>query len=462
MPLLILVIGVLAIFIDMPGSSFMNLTNVDGGFQKLDTKLGLDLQGGFEITYQTKPDAGKPDATVAQMEVIRSIMEQRVNSTGVSEPIVETRGNNEVTVQVPGAANPAEIRKVVGSTGKLAFVLMPKAIYGTPGTAGPTPLPADGAPMDPTLLATAAFTGDMLDPNGISAAADTASAGYWKVNFAFAGSHATDFGTWTGLHVNEYFAIVLDGNVVSIPYIKSAITGGSGEISGTFSVSDAKNLATTLQYGALPIPVQEVAYSEIPATLGRTFLNQTLFAGAIGIGLVLLFMLLYYRLPGLVAGLALTYYAVTVLAVFRIVPVTLTLAGIAAFVISVGMAVDANILIFERTKEELRAGKTLATASEAGFSRAWNSIFDSNVSSLITAGILYMGGSSTIKGFALVLIIGVATSMFTAVTVSRTLMRLVVRQSFVHKAWLFGVTDAEFQARAMGGRLARRETRGRV
>jgi preprotein translocase subunit SecD len=466
-PLLILVIGVLAIYIDMPGSSFMNLTNVDGGFQKLDTKLGLDLQGGFEITYQANPDAGKPPATTAQMEVIRSIMESRVNSTGVSEPIVETRGVNEVTVQVPGAVNPASIRTLVGTTGKLAFVLLPKATYGVEGTAGSVPVPPDGTDMrlDPAqnaLLQSAPFTGDMLDSGGISAAADPSHAGYWEVNFAFAGSHANDFATWTGQHVNEFFSIVLDGTIISTPYIKAPITGGAGQISGTFSVADAKKLATVLQYGALPIPVKEVAYSEIPATLGRTFLNQTIFAGAIGIGLVLLFMLLYYRLPGLVAGLALTYYAITVLAVFRVIPVTLTLAGIAAFVISVGMAVDANILIFERTKEELRAGKTLATASEAGFSRAWNSIFDSNVSSLITAGILYMGGSSTIKGFALVLIIGVATSMFTAVTVSRTLMRLVVRQSFVHKAWLFGVTDAEFQARALGGRLARRETRGRV
>src|SRR5665811_554466 len=190
--------------------------------------------------------------------------------------------------------------------------------------------------------------------------------------------------------------------------------------------------------------------------------KRQLFAGAVGIGLVLLFMLVYYRLPGLISCLALTYYGIAVLAVMRIIPVTLTLAGIASFVLSVGMAVDANILIFERTKEELRAGKTLATAVEAGFNRAWNSIFDSNVSSLITASILFFGGSSTIKGFALVLIIGVATSMFTAVTVSRTLLRFVVKRQTAQKAWLFGVSDEEFQARAMGGRLARRENRGRV
>ena len=208
--------------------------------------------------------------------------------------------------------------------------------------------------------------------------------------------------------------------------------------------------------------IEQIDKSSVPASLGSEFLNRTLFAGAIGIGLVMIFMLIFYRLPGLVACLALAYYAMVVLALFKVVPVTLTLAGIAAFVISVGMAVDANILIFERTKEELRAGKTLATAVEAGFQRAWNSILDSNVSSLITACILYFGGSSIIKGFALVLIIGVATSMFTAVTVSRTLLRSVIHLQSLQKAWLYGVSDAEFQARALGGRLARRETRGRV
>jgi preprotein translocase subunit SecD len=469
-PLLILVIGVLAIYIDMPGAHFVSLANVDSGLgQKMETKLGLDLQGGLSITYKAISPSGAP-ISADQMETVRTRMEQRVNGQGVAEPIVERVGSDQVVVQLPGVDNPDAMRKLVGSTGMLSFVLLPKATYGDATAAGPVPVPAEGSVMDSDLLATAQFTGKDLDAGKVKASADSSNAPYWKVSFAFAGTKGSEFSTWTAAHINEYFAIVLDKTIISHPYIKSQITGGEGEISGGFTVAEAKNLSTVLKYGALPYDMQEVATTNIPATLGRTFLNQTLFAGAIGIGLVLLFMLVYYRLPGLVAGLALTYYAVAVLAVFRVVPVTLTLAGIAAFVISVGMAVDANILIFERTKEELRAGKTLATASEAGFSRAWNSIFDSNVSSLITAGILYLGpeilgftGSATIRGFAFVLIIGVATSMFTAVTVSRTLMRLIVKQSFVQKAWLFGVTDAEFQARAMGGgRLARRETRGRV
>jgi preprotein translocase subunit SecD len=444
----------------MPGSRFVVLSTVDGGLnQTLDTKLGLDLQGGFEIKYGTITPPGKSDPTSAQMEVIRSIMEHRVNTTGVSEPIVETVGSNEVLVQVPGATDPTAIQKLVGQTGQLNFVLLPKAIYGDVNTPTTTPIPPAGATIDPSLAVQ--FTGGDLDPGSVSAAVDPANPGNWLVNFQFAGSKSGEFSTWSGQHVNEFFAIVLDDVVQSAPYIKSQITG-QGQITGKFTKAEATQLATILQYGALPYQVQEESSQQIPATLGKTFLNQTLFAGGIGIGLVLLFMLIYYRLPGLVAGMALVYYGVAVYAVFRIIPVTMTLAGIAGFVLSVGMAVDANILIFERTKEELRAGKTLATAVEAGFSRAWNSIFDSNVSSLITAFILYFFGSSTIKGFALVLIVGVATSMFTAVTVSRTLLRFVVKQQMAQKAWLFGVSDEEFQARAMGGRLARREARGRV
>jgi protein-export membrane protein SecD len=480
-PLLILAIGLLACYVDfMPGpkglgdgARFFNLSTIDGGIgQKLETKLGLDLQGGFEIKYGAVDAKGNPAyPTSAQMEVIRTIMENRVNSTGVSEPIVETAGTNEILVQVPGAVDPKPIEDLVGSTGQLEFVLLPPDQYGDhTGTLTCPTIPTgckspniEGQQIDPTLPVQ--FTGGMLDSGKISAAVDNqpgAQAGSWLVNFAFAGSHANDFATWSGAHINDFFAIVLDGTVQSAPFIQSAITGGAGQISGGFTVAQAKQLATILSYGALPYPVAEESSQDIPATLGKAFMDQTLFAGAIGIGLVLLFMLIYYRLPGLVACLALIYYSIAVYAVFRIIPVTLTLAGIAAFVISVGMAVDANILIFERTKEELRAGKTLATAVEAGFSRAWNSIFDSNVSSLITAMILYFGGSSTIKGFALVLIIGVATSMFTAVTVSRTLLRFVVRQGMAQKAWMYGVSDEEFQARSMSGRLGRREARGRV
>ena len=203
---------------------------------------------------------------------------------------------------------------------------------------------------------------------------------------------------------------------------------------------------TILKFGSLPFPIQEVSAQQISATLGEQFLAQSLIAGAIGILLVITFMVAYYRLPGLVASFALIYYTIVVYAIFRIVPVTLTLAGIAGFVLSIGMAVDANILIFERMKEELRLGKSLPAAVEAGFNRAWNSILDSNVSSLITATILYSFGSSTIRGFALVLILGVLVSMFSAIVVTRSIMRVTVRQPWARKASLYGLRDDEFVA----------------
>jgi protein-export membrane protein SecD len=373
---------------------------------------------------------------------------------------------------MPGVSNADQVRALVGSSGLLQFIPLDRAKYGyvdpTNGTvAGTLTLPAEGSKFsdavakDPTLNQPL-FAGDQVDGSKVSAFYDS-KANTWAVNLSLKPIGTDAFSKWSSANVGSYFMIVLDNTVESAPYIKSAITDGTAEISGNFTVDSAKLLANQLQYGALPFPIAEIGIPQnIPATLGKSFLDQTLLAGAIGICLVLLFMVVYYRLPGVVAGLALIYYAIAVLAVFRIIPVTLTLAGIAGFVLSVGMAVDANILIFERTKEELRTGKTLQSAVEAGFNRAWNSIFDSNMSSLITAGILYFFGTATIKGFALVLIVGVATSMFTAVTVSRTLLRVVVRQGFAGKAWLYGVTDEEFTARSLGASRSRREVRGRV
>jgi preprotein translocase subunit SecD len=234
---------------------------------------------------------------------------------------------------------------------------------------------------------------------------------------------------------------------VSAPVIQSAIAGGEGIISGGtggFAVAEMNNLITVLAYGSLPFPLEEAQFQSIGATLAGFSLDRILLAGLIAILLVFLFMLVYYRLPGLVACIALVYYALVVLAIFRLIPVTLTLAGIAGFVLSVGMAVDANVLIFERMKEELRVGKSLPAAMEAGFNRAWNSILDSNVSSLITATILYLFGSSTIRGFALVLIIGVLLSMFTAITLTRTVLRFVVPNVWARRARLYGLREEEF------------------
>jgi preprotein translocase subunit SecD len=438
-PILIVVVGLLALAIDfsfaIPGGLLDN-NPITGN--KIETRLGLDLQGGVEVDYQVLPANGKTP-TGSDLNTIVGIIDRRVNATGTTEPVIETKGSNQISVQLPGVSDMQQVVKLVGSTGQLTFVPLPPATYGTSTAAGAKPVPADGDPIDPTLKPL--FGGDQV---ASANATFDQTTNQRAVAFTLKDPAKTIFAQWSSSHIGDFFAIVLDGTVVSAPYIKSAITDGSGEISGSFTAAQMNDLVTVLQYGALPFPLQEISSQNVPATLGADFLHRTLLAGLLGIALVFIFMLVYYRLPGAVAVLALLYYSVVVLAIFRLIPVTLTLAGIAGFVLSVGMAVDANILIFERTREELRAGKTLGPAIEAGFNRAWNSIFDSNVSSLITAFILFWFGSSVIRGFALVLMIGVLTSMFTAITLSRTVLRTVVRWQWTRKASLFGVNEEEF------------------
>jgi preprotein translocase subunit SecD len=285
------------------------------------------------------------------------------------------------------------------------------------------------------------------------------------VDFVLKEDGQNKFAQYTAENVGSYFAITLDGAVVSAPVIQNSIPNGQVQITGGglagFTGKAAAELVTILKFGSLPFPIAALSSEQISATLGSQFLTQTVLAGLLGISLVLAFMLIYYRLPGLVAGFALIYYTLVMFAIFRLIPVTLTLAGIAGFVLSVGMAVDANVLIFERMKEELRQGKSLPAAMEAGFNRAWNSILDSNVSSLITASILYVFGSSTIRGFALVLIIGVLISMFTAITVTRTMLRFVVPHVWARDPRLYGLREEEFTG-ARGRVVARGEARSRA
>ncbi|HSK51506.1 MAG TPA: protein translocase subunit SecD [Clostridia bacterium] len=446
-PILIAVIGVLALFFDFfPGAAIP--AGDDGGWRRLETKLGLDLEGGLRMEYLAQEvDGQRPNAEA--MGVIRDIVERRVNSQGVSEPVVQTQGSDRVVVELPGVTNPDAIRELVGQTGQLVFVPL--------GSEGASPdqvidLEANPPLFDGTEVANATIGTDQL--------------GFVAVNFQLKDRGAQLFADHTRDHLREFFAIALDGRVISAPQIESAIPNGQVQITrtdgGGLPLTEAQNLVTVLRFGSLPFPIEELSSEQISATLGERFLVQSLIAGAIGIGLVIVFMLLNYRLPGLVASFALVYYGIVVLAIFRLIPVTLTLAGIAGFVLSVGMAVDANILIFERMKEELRVGKSLPAAVEAGFNRAWNSILDSNVSSLITATILYLFGTSVIRGFALVLIIGVLISMFSAITVTRTIMRVIVRQGWARNARLYGLRESEFVAMGATRPAGRREARARV
>ncbi|HET7030548.1 MAG TPA: protein translocase subunit SecD [Candidatus Limnocylindrales bacterium] len=446
-PFLILIIGVLALIIDfVPGLAVPDSSQA--GSRVLETKLGLDLQGGLRVEYQAQPVDGKnPDA--AALGVIRTIIENRVNATGVSEPLVTTQGSDRIVIEMPGISDPNAVRELVRQTGRLDFVPLG------------TTQKAKGDLVDEKQFPPL-FSGTELN----SAAVGTDQTGLRVVNFTLKENGAKAFADYTAQHVGQYFAIVLDGKVISAPVINSSIPGGNVEISspGGFPLAEATQIVTVLQFGSLPFPIVELSNQTISPTLGTTFFNQSLLAGAVGILLVMLFMLIYYRMPGVIASFALVYYTLVVLALFRLIPVTLTLAGVAGFVLSIGMAVDANILIFERMKEEMRVGKSLPAAVEAGFGRAWNSILDSNVSSLITATILYLFGSSTIRGFALVLILGVLVSMFSAIVVTRSILRAVVARPWSRRARLYGVSDKEFVAGAgvpLRGRV-RGEARSRV
>ncbi|HXI79340.1 MAG TPA: protein translocase subunit SecD [Verrucomicrobiae bacterium] len=446
-PILILVIGLLALIFDfVPGLTLPDSS--DSGSRPIETKLGLDLRGGLRVEYQALP-VGNKAPRPEDLEVIRKIIENRVNASGVSEPVVTTQGTDRIVVELPGVSDPDAIRRLVKQTGRLDFVPLGQVTK------------QKGDQIDEKQFPPL-FSGDQLD----SAAIGSDQNGRRVVTFKLKDTGAKLFGDYTAAHIGEYFAIVLDGSVISAPVIQNAIPGGNVEISqpgiGGFPLKEATDLTTVLQFGSLPFPITELSNNTISATLGEQFFNQSLLAGAIGILLVILFMLIYYRLPGVVASFALVYYTLVVLALFRIIPVTLTLAGVAGFVLSIGMAVDANILIFERMKEEMRVGKSLPAAVEAGFGRAWNSILDSNVSSLITATILYLFGSSTIRGFALVLIIGVLVSMFSAIVVTRSILRWIVAQGWSRKAGLFGVSQQEFVAGGAGRPRLRGEARSRV
>jgi protein-export membrane protein SecD len=260
-----------------------------------------------------------------------------------------------------------------------------------------------------------------------------------QVGLEFTDEGAKLFEEITGRNIGKKLAIYLDGSAISVPTVDEAISGGKAQISGTFTQAEAKQLVQRLNAGALPVPIKLISQQTVGSSLGEASLKQSLFAGAIGVLAVVLFMLFWYRLPGLVAVIALMIYTALVLTIFKLIPVTLTLAGIAGFVLSVGMAVDANILIFERTKEELRWGKSLGGAIDEGFRRAWTSIRDSNSSSLITCAVLFWLGTSIIKGFALTLAIGILVSMFSAIFVTRSFLRLVINEKMEKHLWWFGV-----------------------
>ncbi|MBS60656.1 MAG: protein translocase subunit SecD [Anaerolineaceae bacterium] len=402
----------------------------------VEVRQGLDLQGGLQVLLEADTTENE-EISMDAMAATRSIVEQRVNGLGVTEPVVQSQGTNRISVELPGIDNPEEAVALLKETGLLEFVDLGNSPL-PPGTSVLTDKNT-GEMANVNVLAERADAGEEIELGDvifetIMTGADLRSANVgrdqvtsaFQINFTLTEDGTDVFGEHTANHIGSHMAIVLDGKVISSPVIRDAIPSGSGVISGDFDSESANKLALQLRYGALPVPLSVVNSRTIGPTLGQDSVRLSLLAGLIGFTTVALFMVLYYRLPGVVAVLALAMYAAITFSLFKLIPVTLTLPGIAGFVLSVGVAVDANILIFERMKEELRDGRSIEFALKSGFLRAWPSIRDSNISTIITCTILFWFGStfgaSIVKGFALTLAIGVGVSMFTAIVATRNLL----------------------------------------
>ena len=384
-------------------------------------KLGLDLSGGTQLVYRADLSAIVGADVAESMSSLRDTIERRVNLFGVSEPIVQTQhagtlaGQPEerLIVELPGVTDTQRAIELIGETPVLEFRLLK----------GDSPNVEISSSTVNTLFEPAAITGKDLKSAQLQfnqSIGGVPNEPVVVLNFNSEGARI--FADLTKNNVNRYFGIFLDGVPISIPVIREAIPDGTAVISGGFLADEAKELARNLNFGALPVPIELISTQTVSATLGDEAVQRGIMAGLWGVIAVAVFMIAWYRLPGFLATLALALYCLVVLALFQLIPVTLTAAGIAAFILSIGMAVDANILIFERTREELAGGKTAAEAIKEGFHRAWPSIRDSNISSMITAVILFWFGTSLIKGFALVFGLGVLVSMLTAITVSRTFL----------------------------------------
>ncbi len=476
--LFVILLGAGAAWIAAPQGSKIDLNKLGINYKKdFAVQLGLDLKGGAHLVYKADfKDIAQADQKDA-ITSVRDTIERRVNSFGVSEPLVQVQGTDQIVVELPGITDVNVAIDQIGQTPLLEF-----RTQGDPNAAQNATVDANGqVTIDPLAG---------WDKTGLSgkqlkkATADvqqgsTSLSSNIIVRLQFDEEGTKLFSEMTSANLNKQIAIVLDGQVISAPTVQSAITDGEAIISGSFTAEEAKQLATRLNSGALPVPISLISQQNVGASLGQESIQKSLIAGLIGLLLVVLFMIFYYRYPGLLAVLALVIYILLSIAVFKIgisitaiilvgiffllgivvsgwfgilalisylalmflggvQPVTLTLAGIAGFILSIGMAVDANILIFERMKEEIHSGKELTKAIEDGFDRAWLSIRDSNVSSLITTFILYMFGTPSIKGFAITLSIGILISMFSAITATRTFLRLLMTKRISKSPWLFG------------------------
>ncbi|MCG8346676.1 MAG: protein translocase subunit SecD [Chloroflexales bacterium] len=448
--LLILVLTSLALWIDFaPDNNFLG--------RDVSTRLGLDLQGGIQVLLRSE----RAEVTSEEMQTAAGVLERRVNALGVGETVVQIAGNDRIIVELPGVDNPDQAVETLRGTGQLEFI-DPQGQYLPNGqivrtTSNPEPTPPQATqvitdsvvPAPPTTVQgpvynTIAF-GEDLDTNAVQPAFSGQggpTGNRPSVAFAFRGESQQSLARFTAQNVGQPMCIVLDNVIVSCPVIDAPLNDGSGIIT-TNSNDDRDRIYNQLKFGALPVPLQVETNRSVTATLGNESVRASFIAGVVGLTVVALFMILFYRLPGVIAVVALLIYTAISFALYRLIPITLTLAGIAGFILSIGLAVDANVLIFARLREEYRRRKDLRAAIEPSFKESWPAIRDSSVSTLITSAILLWFGSnfgvSIIRGFAITLGLGVLLSLFTAVVMTRTFLRLIVPLGIANNPWLFAL-----------------------
>ena len=407
------------------GSLFIIILTIGAGFYALSEKypfvLGLDLAGGTELTYQADVSSLHTDqAPDEAMAALRDVIERRVNVFGVSEPIVQvekTGDAHRLIVELPGVTDVESAVNSIGETPVLEFRLLSSADLGASAVVdGRLEINQDD------LFVPSGLSGKQLESASVQFGQGHSAQTGAFVAITFDDEGAELLSEITRENLGEIMAIYLDGVAISTPTIQAEITNGEAVITGNFTPEEARELARDLNLGALPVPIELINTQLVGPSLGADVTNAGVKAGVVGLIFIALFMLVWYRLPGAVAIVALMLYVFVMLALFKLIPVTLTAAGIAGFILSVGMAVDANVLVFERMKEEMNKGKELSAVIKEGFDRAWASIRDANISSLLTAIILFWFGTSLVKGFALVFGIGVILSMLTAIFVTRTLL----------------------------------------
>lgn len=444
--IVILVLVALIVWVDLPRAEGQTGIKIGSFERTLNPVLGLDLRGGMQVLLSPQPGV---TASRTDLEDTSKILESRANGLGVSEVIFQVSGDKYILGEFPGLTNTEDVIASIKQTGLLEFVDT-GSTFMNPGdsivtdyvvgdtTLAPTAEPTITATVEPTATPeTADGTAEttvwhtiMTGKDIESVTVTTSQTGGYAVDFVLTAEGTKIFKEHTSANVGKALTIVLDKKVISSPQISTAITEGKGQITGNFDYDRANNLAVTLRYGRLSVPVEIVESRVVGPTLGTDSLQKSLLAGLIGFAIVALFMIIYYRLPGGIAVVGIAIYAGLTFALFKLIPVTLTLSGIAGFLLSTGSALDANILIFERLKEELRNGRTLRQAVDMGWKRAWPSIRDSNIATIITSIILFWFGSTfgatVVKGFAVTLSLGVFVSLFTAFFITRTFLSIVI------------------------------------